>query len=38
MFRVKVEAGVVMLDRQELDTVGIDLPPVQAGPCTRVAC
>lgn len=38
VFQVKVEDGCVLLDRDELDTVGIDLPPVKAGPCTRVAC
>ena len=38
VFQVKVEDGVVLLDRDELDTVGIDLPAVKAGPCTRVAC
>ncbi|SEK69087.1 assimilatory nitrite reductase (NAD(P)H) small subunit [Roseateles sp. YR242] len=38
VFQVRVEDGQVMLDREELDTVGIDLPPVKAGPCTRVSC
>ncbi|WAC74644.1 nitrite reductase small subunit NirD [Roseateles sp. SL47] len=38
VFQVRVEGTQVMLDREELDTVGIDLAPVQAGPCTRMAC
>ncbi|UXH77881.1 nitrite reductase small subunit NirD [Roseateles amylovorans] len=38
VFQVKLEEGQVMLDRDELDTVGIDLPPVAAGPCTRATC
>jgi nitrite reductase (NADH) small subunit len=38
VFQVRVEGTQVMLDREELDTVGIDLAPVQAGPCTRLAC
>ncbi len=38
VFRVKVEAGQVWLDSEEMDTVGVDLPPVKAGPCTRVNC
>lgn len=38
-FTVKVEAGQVLLNQQELDTVAIDLEPVKAGPCTRAhAC
>ncbi|MBB3197224.1 nitrite reductase small subunit NirD [Roseateles terrae] len=38
VFRVKVEAGQVWLDGDELATVAVDLLPVQAGPCTRVNC
>lgn len=38
VFSVRVEAGQVMLLQSELDTLAIDLPPVLAGPCTRVAC
>jgi len=38
VFRVRVEAGQVMLDRNELDSIAVDLPPVKAGPCTRVSC
>ncbi|WP_077035590.1 nitrite reductase small subunit NirD [Pelomonas sp. KK5] len=36
-FTVKIEEGQVLLNQYELDTVGIGLLPIQAGPCTR-AC
>jgi nitrite reductase (NADH) small subunit len=36
-FAVRVEAGVVMLDRGEIDVLGIDLPLPVAGPCLRRA-
>ncbi len=38
VFQVRIDAGQVLLDRQELETIAIDLAPVQAGPCTRVSC
>ena len=34
-FSVKIEAGMVMLDQQELDTIAIDLQPIKAGPCAH---
>ena len=37
MFSVRVEEGRVLLNQFELDTLGIEFLPVQAGPCTR-AC
>ncbi|MDN3922656.1 nitrite reductase small subunit NirD [Roseateles violae] len=37
-FTVRVEAGQVLLNQQELDTIAIDLQPVKAGPCTRAHC
>lgn len=36
-FSVRIEGGQVLLNRTELDTLGIELAPVKAGPCTR-AC
>ncbi|MDZ5456624.1 nitrite reductase small subunit NirD [Azohydromonas lata] len=36
-FAVKVEGGVVHLDRQQLATLAIDLPLPQAGPACRGA-
>jgi len=35
-FSVRVEEGCVLLNQYELDTIGIGLLPVVAGPCTRV--
>ena len=35
-FSVRVEEGCVLLNQYELDTVGIGLLPVVAGPCTRI--
>ncbi|NML14643.1 nitrite reductase small subunit NirD [Azohydromonas caseinilytica] len=32
-FAVKVDGGVVYLDQHQIDTLGIDLPLPQAGPC-----
>ncbi len=36
-FTVRVDGDAVMLDRGELDSLGIDLPLPVAGPCTRKA-
>ncbi len=36
-FSVRLEAGQVWLDQTELDSLGLDIEPVRAGPCTR-AC
>lgn len=38
VFKVRIEDRQVLLDGEELATLAIDLPPVKAGPCTRVAC
>jgi nitrite reductase (NADH) small subunit len=35
VFQVQVQGDDVMLDAHELATLAIDLPPPQAGPCTR---
>ncbi|MDM4767913.1 nitrite reductase small subunit NirD [Pelomonas sp. SE-A7] len=37
-FAVRIEAGQVQLDQQELDTIATELEPVKAGPCTRAHC
>ena len=37
-FSVRIEAGQVLLNRTELDTLAIALEPVKAGPCTRTSC
>ncbi len=34
-FSVRVEAGQVLLNQFELETVGIEFEPIKAGPCTR---
>jgi nitrite reductase (NADH) small subunit len=34
-FAVKLEGEAVMLDRGEIDTLGVDLPLPMAGPCLR---
>ena len=34
-FSVRIEHGLVMLDRTEIDSVGINLPMPVAGPCQR---
>lgn len=35
-FTVRIEQGQVLLSQAELDTIAIELPPLKAGPCTRV--
>ena len=34
-FSVRIEEGQVLLNQVELDTIGVLLPPLKAGPCAK---